>query len=288
MTIVRYVVTFCALLAVSIAPSIAATSNEVVVSCEKNQSPLNGGYCITKTQGSGNQDVLYYFHGSGLSESTWLDEAYYTAQIRQQWHETQTQPPTVISISFGPQWILAEKNTSSYSGLFEIFTQLMLPKIERELGGIKGRRFLLGESMGGFNSIQMALKTKLFERVAILCAPIGEISPFSTQDEIDKFIEKTAANRENVLAIIKLGQAFFTNENEWQTASPLALAQTADTSSAAELYIAAGYYDQYGLYAGNETFSKTLKKRGAKIDWRPQWGGHCAIDIPSLASFLSR
>jgi hypothetical protein len=36
------------------------------------------------------------------------------------------------------------------------------------------------------------------------------------------------------------------------------------------------------------SFAKTLKVRGANVEWRPQWGGHCAIDIVSLAAFLTR
>ena len=275
------------LLALSVAGGTAFAATKLVTNCEKNAAPLNGGYCVTKTQGSTNQDVLYYFHGRGLNESAWLDDTYYTAQLRQQWDETREQAPIVVSISFGKDWILAQKNQSPYSGLFEVFIQGLLPKIETSLGGVKGRRLLLGESMGGFNSIQMALKTTLFEKVAILCAPIAEISPFSPTAEVEAYIRRTNADRSLVLELLEMGKAFFPTTRDWQTASPLALAREYKKASAPEFYLAAGYYDGYGLYSGNAKFGEILRRSGATINWRPQWGGHCAIDIESLARFLT-
>jgi hypothetical protein len=40
------------------------------------------------------------------------------------------------------------------------------------------------------------------------------------------------------------------------------------------------------LYEANEKFVGVLQRHGRQVKWHPQWGGHCAMDIPSLARFL--
>jgi pimeloyl-ACP methyl ester carboxylesterase len=205
------------------------------VECEKNEAPLGGGFCIARAERGTSHDVLYYFHGSGGSEKNWLDETYYTAQLRQEWKETGAQPPIVVSVSFGPNWVLAEKNAAPTSGLFEYFTRVFLPKIEGRLGGVTGRRLLVGESMGGFNAIQMALKTRLFTKVAALCAPVTDITPFASTSEVEAYIARTRADRRSVYEIIQLGRAFFPTLADWVRSAPLNLAAAAELEGAPEL-----------------------------------------------------
>lgn len=206
--------------------------------------------------------------------------------------------PTVVSISFGPIWVLAEKNASPVSGLFEAMTKMVIPSIEHILGGLKGRRILVGESMGGFNSIQLALKTTLFEKAGIVCAPMAEkVSPFSTPEETKAFIEHSVGwqyykdhDPETVKTAVgemmQLSRGFFPTPEDFKGANPLTLAAEANPKITPTLYIANGFYDRYLSYESTETFVKLLKNRGVKTSWRPQWGGHCSIDIPTLARFL--
>lgn len=264
--------------------------------CHSFSSPLAGGFCVYPSPNS--KDVLYYFHGKDGSAKFWEDPNYYTAQIRQYWRGQRLHPPTVISVSFGPRWILADKNESPYSGLLPVFIRQVMPEIERSLGGVRGRRMVVGESMGGFNSIQVALKTPFFERAAILCAPMAKISPFATPAEIDAFIlgskayayhgpKGSALIYKNVGEMIQIAQSVYPSPAAWSTGDPLQLVRTKHMNPKLRLYVAAGFHDVYALYEGNEEFSRGLKKSGYMTDWRPQWGGHCAIDIPSLARFLA-
>lgn len=263
--------------------------------CQQFPTPLPGGFCIHKPENSLSKDVLYYLHGNGGSQTTWQESVYYTQQIRQYWSDTQKQPPTIVSISFGPTWLLVEKNSKPESGLYNVVTEQLIPLIEKQLGGLHGQRLLLGESMGGVNSIQLALKTKLFHKAAILCAPISPISPFSPIADIFKYVESTAAWEyykktnpklvyQSAEGAVEIAQAFIPTPDEWNKADPLLLAQT--STSQTSIYLAAGYYDSYGAYEGNILFYKALKNNHRNVQWRPQWGGHCAIDIPSLADFL--
>ncbi len=259
---------------------------------------LTGGgrYCIYK--GTDNPDVLFYFHGNGLNETTWGEEFYYTSQIRKYWSDNELKAPTAVSVSFGDDGLISEKNSSQFSGSFENFTTQGLQEIEARLGGIKGRRILLGESMGGFNSVQLALKTDLFAKAAILCSPMAAgVTPFSSSEAVQAYLEKTSvwqyfkakhANTDVIaqtaLKISIHAKKYFPTEQDWKNADPVSLSSV--KTSKTSFYVSSGYYDSFASFEGNEKFVKNLKAHGVAVDWRPHWGGHCAIDINSLGSFL--
>lgn len=263
------------------------------INCGQFPAPLPGGFCIHTPISNASADVLYHLHGNGGSQQTWQDTFYYPEQIRTEWLQSNSKLPTVVSISFGSTWLLVEKNEKSVSGLFEVFTQKVIPMIEAQMGGLKGRRLLIGESMGGFNSIQLSLKTDIFSKAAILCAPITPVSPFAPMSEIEEYLHTTAVwdyykkNPKTVLESVDGAIAIvqgFINEPQWTSISPLDLAQTSTTKT--QLYVAVGYHDEYAAYEGNVEFVKILQEKNRNIEWRPQWGGHCAIDIPSVSAFL--
>lgn len=257
-------------------------------------------YCIYDNAGSANPDVIYYFHGRFGQAERWGETDFYTEQVRKEWIATGKAFPRVISVSFGPVWLLAEKNSSHYSGLFEVMRDSVIPLLENALGAPKGQRIILGESMGGVNSLQMALKTNLFQKAAVLCAPVAAgVSPFSSPEEIDAWIRKSAAfayygeaNRktvdEAVGSMLYLAQQFWPKEEDWATGDILKLAAEMDKSaSPMSFYVNAGFYDQYALYEGNiELVKVLLSKAGVKVEWHPEWGDHCKIDAVSLARFL--
>ena len=157
---------------------------------------------------------------------------------------------------------------------------------------------IFGESMGGFNTIQLALKTNMFQRAGILCSPMAPVSPFDSEKTIRDYVESTSAwqyykdhNPEAVLSAVnmlrQLTTSFYPSPQEWQNGDPLVLAQS-PVSTSTELYVAIGFYDRFAAYEANEMFVQSLRTSQMSVDWRPQWGGHCAMDIPSLAMFLIR
>lgn len=266
--------------------------------CYQFTAPLSGGFCVNRPVQNANTDLLYYFHGRGDGLENWGAQQFYTQQLRDEWAKTNATLPTVINVSFGPIWVLAEKNKSRASGLFEVFTKMLMPQIEAALGQTFERRLLLGESMGGFNTLQLALKTQMFAKAAALCAPVARITPFAEEAEVTEFIEASAAWSyyrqtpevvvQSVNDMLRLARYFYPDIYAWLGADPLILAKTVDVSSLPDIYMAAGMYDRYAAYEGNLQLANELISRGAHVEWRPQWGGHCAIDIPSLAQFLTR
>jgi len=255
-------------------------------------------YCIYQDAASTNPDVVYHFHGRFGKAETWGETDYYTQLVRDEWKSKGVQTPKIISVSFGPVWLLAEKNNSAYSGLFEAMRDQVIPAIEQLHGAPAGRRILWGESMGGFNALQMSLKTNLFVKSAVLCAPVAYgITPFDPEEKIEQFIMNSAAYAyhgqaglqkivENVGSMVMMAKAVWETDANWQKSDPLVLASGADKALTPEMYINAGYYDTFALYEGNIELVKRLLQKGVKLEWHPEWGGHCQIDIPSLARFL--
>jgi hypothetical protein len=156
--------------------------------CQPMDSPLQGQkaeLCIYP--GEKNADVLYFLHGMNENAEMWGQQGFFTEQLRAYWKAHGEAAPTVVSVSFGEVWLLGPKTTAPYGfGSFDLFTDKVMPMIEAKLGGIKGRRLLLGDSMGGFNSLQLGMKTDLFVKVAALCAPMGDgnVGPFSSDAEV--------------------------------------------------------------------------------------------------------
>lgn len=253
------------------------------------------GYCIYPGE---TKNVVYYFHGGGGNFRFWEDPYYYTSQITTFWKETGVKRPTVISVSFGKQFLFASKNSSPYSGLFEEFENRLRPLIESKLGFAPAGRTLVGESMGAFNSSQLALRTSNYKRAALLCSVLHkDIDPFSSELEIETAIKSSMAYayyerpnlpllKQTVGGALYLAREFFPTRSEWKPYDPINLAKT--SSSKVEFYIASGLHDAFVNYEGNQEIVKILRSRNYRVDWRPQWGGHCAMDIPSLAQFLAR
>lgn len=279
------------------ATQLVAADPSLVKKCETFKEPLPWAYCSFKTVGSQNPDVLYHFHGKGLNENAWNDEKpgelpYYPQLIRDEWKRRGFEPPTVITISFPgypiPAWLLVEKNTSPLSGLFEVMTKVILPTIEKRLPSCCGKRMAIGESMGGFNLSQMLLKAgKGFDRVAILCPAMATVSPFATKEEILAYIDRTKANPQLVAESLGLAGAFIPTTEDWNKTSPVILASTLSEASP-EIYLSCGVRDEWGFYEGAKAFAEASAKTGASIEWRPLYGGHCAVDPISVARFLSR
>lgn len=269
--------------------------------CTELAQPVPVKYCVHAPVHNGlfkNRDILYYFHGRNGNELRWSEDYYYTGEIRKDWKRRKKSAPTVVSISFGPVWLLGPKNQSPVSGLLDFTVGYLMPRIEKELGGLKGKRLLLGESMGGVNALILSMKADLFERVVALCAPVAaEINPFSTADEVKAYVETTTAWKnlkgsspdliyKTYEGLVQLSRAFFPTPQDWTGSNPMELAKTLDAKKAPEYYLAAGMKDEYLPFEGNQTLAQTLKSRKIKVDWRPAWGGHCIGDVPTISKFL--
>lgn len=242
-------------------------------------------FCVYRARSGSNGDIVYHLHGRNLDERIWNDDTYWTSMVQSEWQRSGVTPPTVVTLSYGATWLLVPKGSQPESGLLE---DLMsnLPAIEAKIGAPK-RRILLGESMGGLNVLIAGLTyPERFAKIASLCPGVYTIPPFASFSKITDALKRTGADPKIAFGVWYMARKYVSNEAEWKRISPLDLITKADSRYPA-LYLSNGLYDAYGNFEGTDLLAKSAVRRGISVDWHPIYGGHCATDISSLASFLS-
>jgi pimeloyl-ACP methyl ester carboxylesterase len=261
--------------------------SHISTKCEKLTTAIPWSYCISRDQDSQSEEVLYFFHGLAHDEKDWRFGTRPIA-IRQTWEAKHKPLPIAVAISFGPFWLLSEKNSSARSGLMNVLIDHVIPFIEKEkLGGLPRKRLLYGESMGGFNATELVLThPELWERAGIACPAIVNASPYSSQEELDRYIKRTGADPDYVKQAVDLSRAVFPDEESWETASPLLLAQTQLDETTPPLHVSCGDKDEYGFEEGAKAFADQARENGVDVTWQSLPGGHCTADPVALANFL--
>lgn len=241
-------------------------------------------YCVYRASGGVNGDVVYHLHGRNLDEGIWNDDTYFTSMVQAQWEQARMLPPTVVTVSYGPVWLLTPKGGAKESGLLDDFME-RLPRIEAKIGAPR-RRMLVGESMGGLNALILGLThPTLFAKVASLSPGVYAHTPFASFSELRNAAARTGADPKIILGVIQLARKFVQSEAEWNRISPLQLIETPH-GSLPDLYLSCGLYDKYGNFEGTRLLAEKATSRGVKTAWHPIYGGHGAIDVASLANFL--
>lgn len=242
-------------------------------------------YCVYRDRAGTNGDVMYHLHGRNLDERVWNDDTYFPALIQAEWQRNRTLPPTVVTVSYGGVWLLTPKGRKPDSGLLDDLMK-RLPVIEAEVGQPR-RRLLLGESMGGLNVLIAGLSHPVrFAKVAALCPGVYVDSPFASLSTMRAAMARTGADPKIAFGIWMLARRYVADDAEWQRISPLRLIERAGPRFPT-LYISNGLYDAYGNFEGSQRLVDRAQQRGVRTEWRPLYGGHCAIDAASLARFLA-
>lgn len=250
--------------------------------------PLDSSrYCIYRAKQGTNGAVFYHLHGRNLDEFSWNDDTYYTALVQSYWETHHRKPPVVVSISYGPIWLLAPKNGAEKSGLLETFVTQTIPNIENRMGFVPLYRGLIGESMGGLNVLIAGLsRPELFQRVASLCPPVYHISPFDPWSAVWNEIKATGAEPKTIAGIVLLGRKYASTSEEWNAINPLELVKSFSPDHKLAFYLSAPLYDKYGVFEGVSDLARIGLERGMSFVWQPLYGGHCAVDANSVAEFM--
>jgi pimeloyl-ACP methyl ester carboxylesterase len=271
----------------SVSASFAQTATPTPAFPQVTCTQSSGGgfwydYCIHKVATSTNPDVLYYLHGLNGSQYEWEDGPFYS-QIYALWGN---QAPTVVSITYGSIWLLAQTNGSGLSGLYDNFVNTALPGIETANSLHPRRRLLFGLSMGGFNAAELYLKNPtLFAEVALACPAITTVGPYDGSNAIDDYIHRTHASAGDVDEAIYVSESYFPTEADWLKAAPLTLVNNVNASFP-PLYVSGGLQDQYGFFEGASQFVSAVNAHGGKANWNPLQGGHCTFDWQGTALFF--
>lgn len=268
-------------------PAHPLRENHPYAECSQESSQnRNWSYCIYKYPGH-SQKVVYYFHGLTGNERDW--EKYTEKDMLQRWTQTHQAPPIVVSVSFGKVWFLAEQNSSTSSGLFEVFRDHSWPLLQNKLAPLNPHEhILLGYSMGGLNASQLYFKIPhVFSRAAIICGAMATVSPHASDEAVTEYILRTGAKRMHVVAALQISKHYFPTEDDWQKHSPLSLAQASLRPESAPIYVSNGLADEFGFHEGNKVFVDLAVTKNTPIsaDFFPG-GGHCHVNQSLIADFL--
>ena len=241
-------------------------------------------YCVYRDRRGTNGDIVYHLHGRNLDEHAWNDDTYYTAMVQGEWQRSRALPPTVVTVSYGSTWLLAPRGEKAGSGLLDDLIG-KLPTIESKIGRPR-RRLLLGESMGGLNVLVAGLSYPTrFAKIAALCPGAYATSPFASLSTIRADMVRTGADPKIVFGVWLMARKYVAKDAEWRRIDPLDLIRRAGPTYPA-LYLSNGLYDGYGNFEGTQRLAGAARQRGVRTEWHPIYGGHCATDTSSLATFL--
>jgi pimeloyl-ACP methyl ester carboxylesterase len=241
-------------------------------------------YCVYPTVDPKNHDLLIHFHGLAGSALSWQNEER-NADTRREIEALGKSVPTVVSISFGDLWLLTD--IKDHGDKYNLFKNKILPFLEGKAGFKKdGRLLLMGESMGGFNALQLYLKDpQIFSRYMILCPALSQLNPWSSDEDVANFIDRTGASSFRVEFYMQVAKYNFSNMDEWNTNNPLYLAKN-HTSGLPPIYLSGDEHDQYGFYEGDKILYDLLTTRATEHKWNTIDGRHCQIDPKGVAQFL--
>lgn len=274
--------------------SIAFLLNFLALSVSANSEPVCGEralrnglsfeYCIRMTDRTKTEDIVYFFHGLGGNAQTWFTQTEGTKWIDRHWAH-KGYKPTVVTLSFGEAWLLV--NTEEYP-LLPAFASEIMPFLEGQVGGLRGgRRLLMGQSMGGFNSVQASLQLPgVFNRVALMCPAITTVGPYDSQEQIEDYIARTGARRDWVNLMLGISREFFRSDEEWSRHNPFTLLQSYSHAVKPVFLVSTGVRDEFGFQEGSALFVRDAANAGFFATWIPVPGGHCLFDRSAVATFM--
>jgi len=251
-------------------------------------------WCVdTEDKRGDHSQLVYFLHGAGGNEAVWSNSPGYR-RVQAIWA---SQPgkavPVVISISFGPLWLLTDVPRDNKRTLHATLIQEVIPAIEAKYRIQNPTRSLVGESMGGFNASQLLMKDAgVFEKVALLCPALPTIGPFSSEKDVNAYINrhKPYGRGDWIRNIIALTKHEFPTELDWKAHDPFTLINKL-SFKASKILVSCTRQDEHGFYEGSELFAREAQKRGILTHWVPiNQGGHCyqtEESINALARFLA-
>jgi pimeloyl-ACP methyl ester carboxylesterase len=265
----------------------ATTRKVTTETCGKTSAgAITYNYCVFPSSDINNKDLIIHFHGLGGSAQTWKNTPGYQS-VRTHAKNMGKVMPTVVSVSLGKLWLLTEVSVklNRYSSI----VTSAIPFLESLAGYTgEGRRILLGESMGGFNALQVFFRNpNSFDKVAILCPAVADLSPWSTEQEINDFIQRTGAQSIRVAFFMDVAADEFPTPLDWENHNPLVLAHNF-TGSRAAFYMSGNENDEYGFYEGVGFLDGILKTKFARYQYEPLPSTkHCDMNTRAVAKFLT-
>jgi len=244
-------------------------------------------YCISRTNRSKSNKVIYHLHGRNGKATWWNDKSYHTGKIHKAWIDSKISPPVIISISFGKVWLLLRDE--SKTGFIEKFINNVIVKMETKLKFKPVERSIMGISMGGLNTLYLSMtNSEIFKKAVILCAHIPFISHHDSMFEILNYIYQHDISLKRAYMMYQMSKVFFPTKRIFELNNPKVLLDNFIVEKSPAFYISCGLKDDWGCMKSSNEISKKIMKKGGIVNWAPREGGHCDLDHKLIASFLAK
>ena len=258
-------------------------------------------YVIYKAEPVDTKRIIYFFHGAGGDVFTWL-KAY--SGFRDEWGKGGSAQPVVVAVSCGPKWIFVPDGDVEETSLLNEFWQEIVPHIESQLQG-DVRRYAIGQSMGGYNVLQLALdRPQFFEKMVLFSPAIFNLSLYAEDKEIYAYVKRTGtcSFKQRVkfflsgmdvhsLAINKILQSrrvFIPDHKSWEKASIFRNARYKIDPQFPSVFITCGDKDEYGLHEGAKILVDIINENGGHAEFYLLDGKHMVRDDKRAVSFLTK
>ncbi|MBI9098401.1 MAG: hypothetical protein JEY91_07975 [Spirochaetaceae bacterium] len=217
-------------------------------------------------------------------------------------------PSTIISISFGPYWLLTFNKLPDTETLHipvSIFHRLISQEIIPPFSDTDSKVMIMGHSMGGHNAAQAAFRyPETYHKVLILSPSYLPISPFasinvkkefalkaemkygSLKSRVKQMITGTGYIEDRVLDIFEKQKAKYITEQNWNNQDFIPLLERPNIIYP-ETYISCGINDPFALMEGSLSLYNKLIEIQNPVTFDPLKGGHNVFNWPYIINFIT-
>ncbi len=250
---------------------------------------LQGETCISIPTNWDRKNIVYFLHGSGGSAKYWDQNQTFQKAMRMMENQN-LKRPLVVSISFGQWWLLKDFGRENQGALLDIYLQIQKEtELEIFKDKVPSKRYLMGLSMGGYNSLLLLAKKSLeFDRVALICPGVAIIGPYSSVADISAYLKRNQPfiNDQLIFGLLDLLGLDFPTYDVWATHSPFGLLESLKSRRQTAFYISGNTLDEYGFGEGAELLAQKMKKLDLTVDYEVVPGRHCVMNPSSIVNFL--
>jgi len=228
--------------------------------------------------------VIYFLHGLNGSAKRWrTDHATLKKQVRLIWQRQGFEAPRVVVISLGSKWFLID-------GFLREFKETLLPYVEEKiLQGRVGKRYLWGNSMGGFNALQLIMNWPQGFKKAVIVNPfIPYCLPYNGffENLNCAFKHEYTINGWVNLFVMDLVKQSFPTPDDWAQVDPFIFGQNTLGSHSPKIFLTCGTKDVFGFFGSNRDFAEFAESLGVDLEWHPTALAHGEFEPEKVAEFL--
>ena len=245
-------------------------------------------YLITKwnVKDNTNNGIIFYFHGLGKNELEWVEEGgfgtiYHDMII----NNSHLKSFPVVSITLGATYLFLNDAPAPYKmDMEEFFIQKIIPYFKEKLN-CSGKIYLIGHSMGGYNTLTLSLRyPKMFPVITAISPYTAPISPFS--DAFDKKGEELNMPKLQTAVLKKLLTNAYKTEENWDQYNPFVLIEKNKTFP--YMIFSTAKNDLPGFEWSITNFSNVLEKKEIPHYFCKTEGDHKSVCKNIFLHFLEK